>query len=200
MTRSLDSESTPRLGERSGTLPTPRTNGAASRRETLIVRVCLLVVIVGLVISGVTAFPLREELAIGNDILRSTGLNAVFPDLASWVQRVADGLATTGTDYPFLAYGTDWLAFAHLAIAVAFIGPLVDPVRNVWVIIWGLIMCVGIVPLAVIAGAIRGLPIGWQLIDISFGIVAAVPLTIALVLTRRLESSGATGRGEDASG
>lgn len=186
MIRPLDSESTPRLGKSFGPLPTPDGNGVATRRDTLIVRVCLLVVIVGLVISGVTAFPLREELAIGNDILRSTGLNAVFPDLASWVQRVADGLATTGTDYPFLAYGTDWLAFAHLAIAVAFIGPLVDPVRNVWVIIWGLIMCVGIVPLAVIAGAIRGLPIGWQLIDISFGIVAAVPLTIALVLTRRL--------------
>ena len=29
-----------------------------------------------------------------------------------------------------IAYGTDWLAFAHITIAVAFLGPLKDPVRN----------------------------------------------------------------------
>ncbi|MCZ4300410.1 hypothetical protein [Microbacterium oxydans] len=162
---------------------------ALVRRRTLVIRVCLVIVIVGLVVSGVTAFPLREELSLGRDILNNTGLSATFPEVAFWVQRVAEGLDVTGNEYPFLAYGTDWLAFAHLAIAVAFIGPLIDPVRNVWVTVWGLIMCAGIVPLAVIAGAIRGLPIGWQLIDISFGVVAAVPLTIALVLTRRLERS-----------
>ena len=72
--------------------------------------------------------------------------------------------------------------------------PLIDPIRNVWVTVWGLIMCAGIVPLALIAGAIRGLPIGWQLIDISFGVIAAVPLTIALVLTRRLARSEAADR------
>ncbi|MFK3676100.1 hypothetical protein ACI2IP_00125 [Microbacterium sp. NPDC090218] len=163
--------------------PTP------ARRRTLLIRICLTIVIVGLVVSGVTAFPLREELMLGRDILSDTGLSAVFPDLAFWVHRVAEGLEVTGTEYPFLAYGTDWLAFAHLAIAVAFVGPLIDPVRNVWVTVWGLIMCAGIVPLALTAGTIRGLPLGWQLIDISFGVVAAVPLTIALVLTRRLESS-----------
>lgn len=160
-----------------------------SRRRRLVIRVCLIIVILGLVVSGVTAFPLREELMFGREFLSDTRLSAVFPDLAFWVQRVAEGLDTTGTEYPFLAYGTDGLAFAHLAIAVAFIGPLVDPIRNVWVTIWGLIMCAGIVPLALIAGAIRGLPIGWQLIDISFGVIAAVPLTIALVLTRRLARS-----------
>ncbi|SCF41963.1 hypothetical protein [Micromonospora mirobrigensis] len=33
-----------------------------------------------------------------------------------------------------MLYGTDWLAFAHLVLAVAFWGPLRDPVRNVWVV------------------------------------------------------------------
>ena len=167
---------------------------SSAQRPTLVIRLCLLVVIAGLVVSGVTAFPLREELMLGRDILNDTGLSAVFPDLAFWVQRVAEGLDATGADYPFLAYGTDWLAFAHLAIAVAFVGPLIDPVRNIWVTIWGLVMCAGIVPLALIAGALRGLPIGWQLIDISFGVIAAVPLTIALVLTRRLARSDADAR------
>lgn len=55
-----------------------------------------------------------------------------------------------------------------------------------WVLQWGLIMCAGIVPLALIAGGIRGIPWGWQLIDMSFGVVAAVPLIAALVLTKRL--------------
>lgn len=180
-------------------LGTRTSGGERARRDTLVIRTCLIIVIAGLVVSGVTAFPLREELMLGRDILHGTGLSAVLPDLTFWVQRVAEGLVVTGDDYPFLAYGTDWLAFAHLAIAVAFVGPLVDPVRNVWVTIWGLIMCAGIVPLALIAGAIRGLPVGWQLIDISFGVVAAVPLTIALVLTRRLERSRADAGGRTAS-
>lgn len=157
------------------------------RRTLLWVRVCVAVVIAGLVISGVTAFPLREELALGAALLHDLGAQAWAPDLLLWVDRVAHGLAVAGDSFPFLAYGTDWLAFAHLVIAVAFIGPLRDPVRNVWVLVWGLIACAGIVPLALIAGAVRGLPVGWQLIDIAFGVVAAIPLTIALVLTRRLE-------------
>jgi hypothetical protein len=34
---------------------------------------------------------------------------------------------------------------------------------------------------------LRGIPWGWQLLDISFGVVAAIPLTAALVLARRVE-------------
>lgn len=145
-----------------------------------------MVVILGLLVSGVTAFPLREELLLARATLAQTGAAEYLPGLVEWVARVAEGLDVSHGAYPFIAYGTDWLAFAHLLIAVAFVGPLVDPVRNVWVTVWGLIACAGIVPLAVIAGGIRGLPAGWQLIDISFGVIAAVPLTVALVLTRRL--------------
>ncbi|CAM5660696.1 hypothetical protein SALBM217S_01493 [Streptomyces griseoloalbus] len=52
------------------------------------------------------------------------------------------------TDAPFLLLGTDWLAFAHLVIAVAFYGPYRDPVRNIWVVEFGMIACAGIIPLA----------------------------------------------------
>jgi len=44
----------------------------------------------------------------------------------------------TNQRYPFLSYGTDWLAFAHLIIAILFIGPLIDPVKNSWIISWAL--------------------------------------------------------------
>lgn len=169
-----------------------KTVDALEKRTMTVIRICLGVVIAGLVISGVTAFPLREELILGSELLDAVGAASWVPGLAGWVDRVADALVVTGEQYPFLAYGTDWLAFAHLLIAVAFIGPLRDPVRNIWVTQWGLIACAGIVPLALIAGTVRGLPLGWQLIDISFGIVAAIPLTIALVMTRRLEETSAS--------
>ncbi|GAB2831683.1 hypothetical protein GCM10027024_02180 [Microbacterium insulae] len=165
---------------------TPRTQ-AESARTLTVIRVCLGIVIAGLVVSGITAFPLREELTLGAELLDRIGAGSWAPGLFGWVDHVAGALTVTGEEYPFLAYGTDWLAFAHLLIAVAFIGPLRDPVRNVWVTQWGLIACAGIVPLALIAGGVRGLPVGWQLIDISFGVVAAVPLAIALAMTKRLE-------------
>jgi hypothetical protein len=153
------------------------------------IRVWLTVVIVGLVASGVTAFPLEAELAAASAALHGGWLP--FPDMwsevATWVDRVHEGLLASYGAYPFLAYGTDWLAFAHLVIAATFLGPLRDPVRNIWVIRWGLIMCAGIVPLTLIAGAVRGIPWGWQFLDMSFGVAAAVPLSAALVLTRRLE-------------
>jgi hypothetical protein len=99
-------------------------------------------------------------------------------DLLSWIERVNEGLTTTNAHYPFLAYGTDWLAFAHLAIAVAFIGPYIDPVPNKWIITFGLIACGGVIPLALIAGHVRGIPLGWRLIDCSFGVFGAVPLVL----------------------
>jgi hypothetical protein len=91
--------------------------------------------------------------------VESSRLEAVAPALVQWVQRVHAALYDTDRRYPFLAYGTDWLAFAHLAIAVAFIGPLRDPVRNKWVLVFGTIACIGVVPLALIAGAVRGIPL-----------------------------------------
>lgn len=152
------------------------------------IRICLAVVIAGLAISGVTAFPLREELALGRGLLHAWGFEALAPEFVGWVDRVGEGLDATAVAFPFIAYGTDWLAFAHLLIALAFVGPWRDPVRNVFIIRWGLVACAGIVPLALIAGALRGLPWGWQVIDISFGVFAALPLAVALVATRRLEA------------
>jgi hypothetical protein len=142
------------------------------------IRLWLAIFIAGLLLSGVTAFPLETELrwlraALGSDALRPIAQAA---HLLPWIARVSDALAETNRRYPFLAYGTDWLAFAHLVIAIAFIGPYCDPVRNQWVITFGLIACAGVIPLAFIAGAVRGIPIGWRLIDCSFGIFGCIPL------------------------
>jgi hypothetical protein len=97
-------------------------------------------------------------------------------------------LEFTAGAYPFLAYGTDWLAFAHLAIAVAFVGPLRDPVRNKWVLQFGVLACAGVVPLALIAGAVRGIPVFWRVGDCCFGVFGCMPLVLCLRYVRRLEA------------
>ncbi len=158
-------------------------------------RTWIVIFIVGLVVSGITAFPLDWEVSLASQALHATAAPDLAPGFVEWVDRVRLALEETAR-YPFLSYGTDWLAFAHLVIAVAFIGPLVDPVRNIWVLRFGMIACVGIVPLALIAGAVRGIPLGWQLIDISFGVLGIIPLLFAHRLALRLErdaSARATG-------
>jgi len=149
--------------------------------------VWLVIFIVALVLSGITAFPLETELRIGSSLLHATPAPHLVPGFVEWVDRVRDALIVTGRRFPFLSYGTDWLAFAHLVIAVAFIGPLRDPLRNIWVIQFGMIACAGVIPLALIAGSIRGIPLGWQLIDMSFGVIGFIPLVIVYRLIRRLE-------------
>ena len=148
------------------------------------IRVCLAVFMLGLFVSGVTAFPLVHDVAWLAGVVRVV---APGSGLLAWVLRVNAGLDATAASYPFLAYGTDWLAFAHLVFAVAFVGPWRDPVRNKWVIEFGLIACAGILPLAIIAGAARGIPLWWRVGDCSFGVFGAIPLWIALRETRRME-------------
>ena len=94
------------------------------------IRVWLAIVILGLFISGITAFPLQHELDLVVRITAHFNLAEHAPALNDWFLRVDHALADTNARYPFLAYGTDWLAFAHLVIAIAFIGPYRDPVRN----------------------------------------------------------------------
>ena len=141
------------------------------------VKILLLVFIIGLVLSGLTAFPLAWELRVLHAFLHSPAVHPhVWPPLAAWIAHVNSGLQASDARYPFLAYGTDWLAFAHLVIAVAFIGPWKDPVRNIWVIEFGMIACLLVLPLALIMGPLRGIPFFWQLIDCSFGVVGMIPL------------------------
>jgi hypothetical protein len=87
-----------------------------------------------------------------------------------------------------MAYGTDWLGFGHLIIALFFIKPLVEPTGNSWVLKYGIIACIGVIPLALIMGEIREIPIYWRLIDIMFGVFGAIPLLYCLRLEKELRS------------
>ncbi|HEY0760695.1 MAG TPA: hypothetical protein VGD59_15715 [Acidisarcina sp.] len=163
------------------------------RDHQRVIRIWLGLFIAGLVLSGVTAFPLQTELRWMLAALEAPALRPVAQSarLLPWIVRVNDALSDTAKRYPFLAYGTDWLAYAHLAIAVAFVGPYRDPVRNKWTITFGLIACAGVVPLALIAGQFRGIPFGWRLVDCCFGVFGALPLLLCMRHVAALELSRA---------
>ena len=152
------------------------------------IRIAILIVILGLVLSGVTAFPLLHELNLLCELLSENGIGlAVDSDLMRWVLRVRDGLENTYRNYPFIAYGTDWLAFGHLIIALFFILPYREPVRYEGVLKVGIAASLLVIPLAFICGPIRGIPVVWRLIDCSFGILCLLPLAFALRKIRRLD-------------
>ena len=90
--------------------------------------------------------------------------------------------------YPFMFYGTDWLAFGHIVIAIAFLGALKDPVKNIWIIEFGMLACLLVIPYALIFGAIRGIPFFWRLIDCSFGIIGILPLWLTRKYVHRIKS------------
>ena len=154
------------------------------------VRVWLLVFITGLLLSGLTAFPLGWELEVLHRLVTDSRspVPALWPGLVTWITLVNTGLQDTYRRYPFMAYGTDWLAFAHIVIAVAFWGPFKDPVRNIWVVEFGMMACVLVVPLALIFGPIRGIPFFWRLIDCAFGVFGIIPLWICRRAILRLET------------
>ena len=85
------------------------------KRDLQNIRIVLLLFIAALVASGITAFPLLHEMEW---LVSWRGLEAPT-DLASptgmdkWIVIVRDGLRDTYGRHPWLAYGTDWLAFAH---------------------------------------------------------------------------------------
>ena len=153
------------------------------KNEIKIIRVWIVIFMAALFLSGLTAMPLETELAF---VLRFLSTDS---GIGEFIQTVYDALRQTNLHYPFLSYGYDWLAFAHFVLAMLFIGPLKDPVRNKWVIEFGMIACALIIPFAFIAGHYRQIPIAWRLIDCSFGLFGMIPLTIIYVKIIYLETN-----------
>jgi hypothetical protein len=150
-------------------------------KEKQLIRNWLKVFIAALFISGLTAIPVEQELAYVINHFPFEG------SIKGWLEEVLIGIQQTSKDYPFLFYGYDWLAFAHFVLAILFIGPFKDPVKNKWVIQFGIVACILIIPFALIAGHFRDMPFWWRLVDCSFGIIGLLPLMICLKNIKRLE-------------
>lgn len=160
-------------------------------KQHQLIRRWLVFFILALVISGATAIPAESELAFATRLIPMGTL------IGDWLDKVYMAVVYQNRHYPYLAYGYDWLAFAHFVLAVLFIGPLRDPVRNKWVIEFGMIACVLVIPFALIAGAMRGLPLWWRLVDCAFGVAGLVPLVIVWKKINLLELTNETETDED---
>jgi hypothetical protein len=153
-------------------------------------RLVMGIFIFGLVVSGLTAFPLLAEMKALTTYLglADSSSAAGHSGLSYWILTVRFGLENTYRQYPWIAYGTDWLAFAHIIIAVFFVGPLVRPAESRWILASGVIACILVIPLALICGSFRGIPFYWRLIDCSFGVLGIFPLIYCIRLLRHIEA------------
>jgi hypothetical protein len=150
------------------------------------------IVALGLLLSGVTVWPAAAELKALEHVVWGEGQPS--GEVGAFVDKAIGGLEQTRENYPFLLYAHDWLAFAHIMLAILFLGALRDPVRNKWIVQCGLIMCLLILVLAGAGIPLRGLPWQWFFVDAAFGVVAGVLLGIAYSDIRAAEkaTSGAS--------
>lgn len=150
--------------------------------KTLVMRIRLLLLffIICLFLSGLTAIPVAAELKWLLGILPNESA------IANLFNTVLSAYTEVQEKHNFLLYGYDWLAFAHFILAILFIGPYKKPLQNIWVVQFGLIACVLVIPFALIAGYFRGLPLWWRLGDCSFGIIGFGVLWICYRLINKL--------------
>lgn len=156
---------------------------STSQRLRRKIKIAIIITIIGLLLNGLSAIPLKTEL----NILLSKP-DALPKFLRDWWVYVDKGLTETNNKYPFMRYGFDWLAFAHLLIAIAFIGPLKNPVKNEWIITWGMIASVLSVVIAFTWERLRGIPVWWSCIDAAIGVVAFLILWLCNMWIKKLKS------------
>lgn len=140
----------------------------------------------GLIVSGMTTFALPGEASFLRRLVGPVGPAEQnrLSGLPQWIQFVDSGLRETYSRFPFFGYATDWLGFGHFVIAAFFILPFVNPEKYRAVLLVGVAACAGVLLVAFSFGAARGIPLGWQLIDCSFGVVGVIPLLYCLHLSK----------------
>jgi len=144
------------------------------------IRVAIIVFVALLILSGVTAFPLRTEMEY-----LIAHKNSFSDTLGQWIQTVYDAIKQTPD---VILYGTDWLAFAHIIIALFFVPVYIDPVRYKANLLVAITACGAIFLLAFICGPIRGIPFFHQLIDCAFGFIGFFPLYFVYKKIGQLET------------
>jgi hypothetical protein len=129
--------------------------------------------IAALIISGITAFPVQSELHF------LLGFQYSLPEyMRWWLMSISAAVDQMANETPQLLYGYDWLAYAHIVIALFFYGVYKNPVQNRWVVRIGMLACAGVFLLAFICGSIRQIPFFWTLIDCAFGFFGLLPLWV----------------------
>lgn len=143
------------------------------------IRTLLLAFIVLLALSGISAFPLKSETRF---LIHH--LHWFPPFMKSWILQVHDAVWATPD---VVLYGTDWLAFGHLVIAMFFIPVYAKPIQYQLNLKIGMLACLAVFPLAFACGPVRGIPFFHQLIDCAFGVVGFALLAYIHQLIKREE-------------
>ena len=149
----------------------------------------LVIVAFGLFVSGVTIWPWDIELSFAISALQAI---AGPEPLIQLLQDIQQDMRLLEQSNSFVLYVADWLAFAHLVLAVLFLMALKNPIRNVLVVRFGILCSLSVPVLAITCIPMRGIPLFWVLIDSSFAL-CAIPLWIALKDIRKLEQETASG-------
>ncbi|MDX2174289.1 MAG: hypothetical protein SFY56_14400 [Bacteroidota bacterium] len=126
------------------------------------IRIVLVLFITLLILSGVTAFPVKSEIAY---LMNHLNWFPVY--LQEWIIKVNTSIQQTPD---IMLYGTDWLAFAHIIISIFFIPVYINPTKYKVNLIIGMAACILVFPLAFVCGPVREIPFFHQLIDCCFGV------------------------------
>lgn len=145
------------------------------------IRRVVIVFIILLALSGITAFPLITEVDFMLAHINSFPL--FFHD---WIRTIYHSVHQTPS---IVLYGTDWLAFAHIIIGLFFVGVYQNPVRNKFIVNVGIVACIAVFPLAFICGPIRDIPLYHQIIDCCFGLFGVIPLLYIKYQIKQLENN-----------
>ncbi len=171
-------------------LPMDDRQLSPQRRKTLTRRVRLICAffMIALILSGLTAIPIKWEVARLTALLaENTPAARLFPPLARWLSQIRLGLHQTGPNHDFLFYLTDWLAFGYIFIGLAFYGPLRDPVKNIWIINWAVILFAAAFPTILISAHVRNIPLFWQLFDLSSALLGLSLLLLTRHYIKQLQ-------------
>ena len=153
-------------------------------------RIWLILFSTALIASGLTAIFAREGLRLLSPLFsHGSVLWKFWPSMSEWLSLVFQAIKEMYSKYPFLAYGYDWLAFGHFIISIPFLMAIRDPIRHSWVITYGILACLAVLPYALVFGAIRGIPLFWRGVDTLFGIGGLIVLLILRKQLGALESA-----------
>lgn len=145
------------------------------------IRFHLVLFVIILALSGITAFPIQTEIDFLYSHLHS------FPTMFhKWIESLYHKIHST-PDVMF--YGTDWLAFAHIIISLFFVPVYIDPTKHKANLYVAMFACLMVFPLAFICGPIRNIPFFHQLIDCSFGVIGILYLYFILLKIKKLETT-----------
>lgn len=108
-----------------------------------------LLFMTGLFLSWPTAVPGNAQVGLA---VKSLAPGAT---LRAWLHTVLLAYRQAAGKHPFFFFGYNWLAFAHLVLALLFLGLYQNPVKNIWDIQFGMIACGLVIPFAFPAGHFR---------------------------------------------